>query len=904
MSNESILFSGDVRIDERTGRPRKIRGDFLLPQGDVGNLPELVRAFLQQNSADVKVDASVENLELIQDVSTPARRILRFQQKADGIPVFNGVVIAQLDSENRVRQIDVQQPVPGRPLAPIGDVTISANDALQSVVQNLGEPALRQQTEPPKQVYFPTDAGLKLAYLMLVPTREPLHDWQIVVDAYTGEVLHKEDLIKYQTHVDGQGLVFDPNPVVTAGNNTFRDPNATAAACGFAGTARNTIDNQRVSHTLRQITLENGMHRLEGPFVSLRNFGLPNIAPPTEASANGFSYSSGDDRFEAVNVYYHVDTLQRYIQSLGITNANNRQIECDAHDGTGPTAPAFYSPVDRGLHFSDSGPCRPDRGEDGECIYHEYGHAIQDNQVPGWGARNPTTNRDETRAMGEGFGDALACIYVAPDHPFQREVFEDWVFADTAGLRRVDGTKVYPADTTGIVAPWTGSEHANGEIWSAALWNIYRAIGGDSVNVAERRAARDAILKSVILSHFSVAANGTMPDGAEAVMETHAELNDYLGRHLMQMLDSFHARNILPCSPQADLYIREDASDPGVDLYTGPVFWNSPDLWIRNANDNETTHQNPESGQDNWFHARVRNRGTTTARAFVVTFNVKPWAGVQFTYPNDWIPFISAAVGFNLAPGASTVVRAKWPAALVPAAGTHACWLASVYTPVDVTPAGRHVWESNNLAQKNLTVVNLQPDASAVVKFQLGNLHAVSAERFRIELRRPQAWGSMPVAIVHANPEAVRALARSVEEVPIAVEPTVAQPSRFIRFLEPARVEIGGRGVVLNPVNITLGRDSLLDLDPATVVQQIDAIAGGEREADLVADASTAALAFRPGPVVGFPIALQPRTQSEFGLKITAPPGTRPGEQILLHLYQRNAQNQVVGGISVQVKII
>ncbi|MGG7382797.1 hypothetical protein ACQ7B2_29995, partial [Escherichia coli] len=80
------------------------------------------------------------------------------------------------------------------------------------------------------------------------------------------------------------------------------------------------------------------------------------------------------------------------------------------------------------------------------------------------------------------------------------------------------------------------------------------------------------------------------------------------------------------------------------------------------------------------FYARVRNRGTATARAFVVTFNVKLWAGTEFVYPGDWDPFVSAAVGFNLAPGASTIVKGRWPADLVPAPGSHVCWLSSVYT--------------------------------------------------------------------------------------------------------------------------------------------------------------------------------------------------------------------------------
>jgi Zn-dependent metalloprotease len=901
MPNESILRSGDVRRDASSNRLTKLRGQFPLIEGDAGaSIEDRVRAFLTSHSDELQLQADSKDLILIQNVTTPTRRILRYQQTRDGIPIDGGVVLVQLDLEDYIRQVDIVHDSALPTAARAADTEISGEAALQAAINDVGSAKIRLKPEPPRKIYYPVGKELRLAYEAMICTTEPPHDYRYVIDAFSGAILAKEDILK---EVDGQGFVFDSNPVVTKADNTLRDPDA-AGTCGFTPSARATLDAQRVTRTLKDITLSGGVHKLEGPFCKMRNFGTPNISPPEEANANNFKYGSGDNRFDDVNVYYHVDTIQRYIQSLGITNANNRQTECDAHDGVNADV-AFYSPVDKGLHFGDSGPCKPDRAEDGEVMLHEYGHAIQDNQVPGWGSVNPTTGRFETGAMGEGFGDALACCFFAPDHnSFQRETFEDWVWSinGAAGLRRVDGTKVYPAD-------WTSEVHNDGEIWSAALWNIYRAIGGDSLSVTARREARDALLKTVILSHFSVPANGTMPDAAEAVMETNAELDDFLGKHLMQMLDSFHARGILSCNPNADLWIREAAGDPGANNYVGPVFWDSPDLWIRNANDNGTTHQNPEFGQDNWFYAQVRNRGTATARAFVVTFNVKPWAGVQFTYPNDFIPFISATVGFNLAPGASMVVKAKWPNALVPPAGTHACWLAQVYTPVDKPATGNHVWESNDLAQKNLSIVDLVPGDSALIKFQIGNLNNVLAGLYRLEVNRPANWTSLPVSIVHADPAVTKALFQSIEQIPVAVTapPAVAtQPGRFIRFLETAKVEIGHRAMGVEPLAIQLAKDSSVDMDRVgdTGITSVADFAASGRQASLVSDASGAtAIAFQPGALTGFPIALPARTQTEFDMKITAPADAKPGDEIKINLVQRDDKKQVVGGITVQVNV-
>ena len=63
----------------------------------------------------------------------------------------------------------------------------------------------------------------------------------------------------------------------------------------------------------------------------------------------------------------------------------------------------------------------------------------------------------------------------------------------------------------------------------------------------------------------------------------------------MRMLDSFHHRGLLGCSQQADLYVRDAADDFGVDQYLGPIFWNSPDVWVRNADDGGSTHQDQHS---------------------------------------------------------------------------------------------------------------------------------------------------------------------------------------------------------------------------------------------------------------------------------------------------------------------
>jgi hypothetical protein len=355
-----------------------------------------------------------------------------------------------------------------------------------------------------------------------------------------------------------------------------------------------------------------------------------------------------------------------------------------------------------------------------------------------------------------------------------------------------------------------------------------------------------------------------------------------------------------------DLYIRDASDDPGIDSYTGSVFWNSPDLWIRNSDDNGTLHQNPEYGQDNWFYACVRNRGTNTARTFVVTFNVKTWAGTQFTYPGDFLPCIAATVGLNLPPGESRVVKARWPKGMVPAPGTHACWLASVYCPSDKSPAGRHVWEHNNLAQKNLVIVNVHPDSLVLLPVQIGSLTQPTSEIYRIEIRRPLQWSRLAVSLEHHDPELVRKLYRSTEALSSQQQSSGSFLGQELRLIEPARIEISARGIKFEPIQLRLGASSSLDIDEIPVLTTLPHEKSDfyNRQADLIMQRDgTASINFRSGLLAGFPMLIQPRTPLNMRLRISVPPEAKSGDVIELDLVQQNNQQQVIGGVTFHLNV-
>ena len=902
-----------------------VRGRFDLPTpiGDTGQphdlLLEQVRTLLFGMSHDLGLDALGTNFAVLHDAQSAIGRHISMTQTIDGVPVFATHIRVQVDG-GKVVQVRVSRyldrPAQNVPVDDHDSTELSSEAILRVVKQAVGdEPATSQGS--PIRVYYPcNDAELRLCYCVELATLTA--DCRYIVDAYSGQIYAKENI---RVSVDATGRVYDPNPVVVANDNSLEE--------GVTPEAK--LNSLMDSRTLKDVTRKGGKFTLKGPYCTIVNKRKPPIPPPQENDPK-FAYDRQDNDFEAVNVYYHIDSLQRYIQqTLGITNVLNWSINADHHTEGG----AFYSPSDKYLGFGDSGPTRPDRGEDGDVVAHEYGHAIQHDIVPGWGGINGATKRNEARAMGEGFGDILACVYYYETGGiFQPEVFEDWIFgADPPpgashtgpGMRRVDGSKAYPGEkTTGARGDWVRhSFHANGEIWSATLWDAFIALGGSSSTAATRANVRKDFLRTLILHHFKLTGSDTMPDAAEAILETNTEDPEIRGRQIMELVNVFHDRNILVSEPGVDLWLKDRVSDVGSESVSGK-FWDSPDLWVRNHEDDVEGHQTPKFGQDNWFYARVRNRGTETARAFVVTFESKLWQGTQFMYKDDFVPYISAAVGFNLAPGASTVVKARWPKDDVPSVGSHGCLLVSAYCPADEADTGKRVWEDNNLAQKNLTVVALKPAESADVPVRLGNIHNSGTDIHRIEVTRPIGRESLSISLFHPDRRLTSKLFRTTSETasdPATSAsdtqwPEVASRRPALTVLESTRVRLTTSTGVRNDDNygmemyLQAGSKIVSTEQPPTRHSGDRHSTGGEAffniQADLIeagADGSPTLIAMHPGRSAGFPIVLRSRFAPQLKIRITAPSDATSGEEYTIDVMQRNRDGSAVGGITVLVQV-
>jgi hypothetical protein len=257
----------------------------------------------------------------------------------------------------------------------------------------------------------------------------------------------------------GTGSVFKVNPVQSSGDQSLTDQKDSAAA--VPGSAYATVP-------LRNL---DGSGYLRGTWVNVRSTTGDQAYSPT----NTFTYRRDDDRFEQVMAYFWVDQAQEYLRSLGFgsslrpVNAESQDVRINQYGIDN----SFSWDKHDYLRFGKGG---VDDAEDAEVIVHEYGHAVHDAQVPGFGTS------EEAGSIGEAFGDYLA-VTVGLDAAHQygwpvkapEPCVADWDSTSYTSrtphcLRRLDGTLT--------VADKTGEVHHDGEIWSAALWDIRQRYAG------------------------------------------------------------------------------------------------------------------------------------------------------------------------------------------------------------------------------------------------------------------------------------------------------------------------------------------------------------------------------------------------------------------------------------------
>jgi hypothetical protein len=302
-----------------------------------------------------------------------------------------------------------------------------------------------------------------------VTTRSALALIAVTATAATGTLLLAPATSAKPTTGKDTGIaqVFMVNPVQSSNDQTLTDDKDAASAVPSSAYALAPLRNLDGSGYLRGkwVTVESG------------------TGTPAYSRTGEYLYTRDQDQFEQVMGYFWVNQAQEYLQSLGfgstlrgiIKEPFSVKINQFGGDNSYQTDKPYRIRLGKG---------GVDDAEDAEVIVHEYGHAVHQSQVPGYG------QSADAGAIGESFGDYLAV---------------------TVGLAAA-AQYGWPV-AANLQATAVGGVHFRSQVWSQALWEIRLGY----VGLKKTTAAWDTTL---IDSQFDYAADTSFSAAAKATYDT------------------------------------------------------------------------------------------------------------------------------------------------------------------------------------------------------------------------------------------------------------------------------------------------------------------------------------------------------------------------------------------------
>lgn len=279
------------------------------------------RAFIANNAVLFGI-SDMSTLSLDKNVAALGGNLLYFKQNHKGLPVSGSGIGVVMDGQRRVKMVSgpyqanltlstapnldgaaavtaAQTDLSKYQVQWASGVAAVLNPALDLIASQLG---LLATPHPALNVY-PTAGGARLAYTFLVFSRNPFGVFRYQIDAVSGQVLYREDTVRYQQQaaLPLQGDVYPTYPTLT---NELKDQ-------GIISVDSNGVPLGQLRITLRNFDASNAVTGVNGSLTGAHAH-IENVLAakvPFPQAAKGTWYFRNND---PTNLEQRTDEHEQY----------------------------------------------------------------------------------------------------------------------------------------------------------------------------------------------------------------------------------------------------------------------------------------------------------------------------------------------------------------------------------------------------------------------------------------------------------------------------------------------------------------------------------------------------------------------------------------------------------------
>jgi len=192
--SDKVDASGRIRIGYY---PKAFAGKQLTDLKKIES--SLSQWLLSQNSK-----LTAENFELRNVRESLTAKHFYFQQKQDGLVVESAEVIVSVDNSTQEMYRIFDNSTESKPAVAKAGSQLTSEKAVDIAWKHIWVSGRLLADVKSEKLFIEQDGTLRLTYRVEIDTVEPAGSWEVILDAYTGEIVRTQDLRKDAKHDDSK----------------------------------------------------------------------------------------------------------------------------------------------------------------------------------------------------------------------------------------------------------------------------------------------------------------------------------------------------------------------------------------------------------------------------------------------------------------------------------------------------------------------------------------------------------------------------------------------------------------------------------------------------------------------------------------------------------------------------